>query len=171
MWVTYERVIIFGKHIMVEKYVVGDMRFYPCILLVENSPNALDWWSLPREWRRPDFSLVWDNVASGYGNWFIIFKWGNKKNNGPIEFIFIFIFYVTYRSCVYENCIVPMEGTLQNRTSRIVYTNVIRAKRVSNWYIPKKSLRVCTRARVHACSTSLGPVSYTHLTLPTILLV
>ena len=32
-----------GKRIMVEKYVVGDMRFYPCILLVENSPNALDW--------------------------------------------------------------------------------------------------------------------------------
>ena len=58
MWVTYERVIIFGKHIMVEKYVVGDMRFYPCILLVDNSPNALDWWSLPREWRRPVFLLV-----------------------------------------------------------------------------------------------------------------
>ena len=43
-------------------------------------------------------------------------------------------------------------------------TFFIRAKRVSNWYIPKKkSARVhaCTCARVHACSTSLGlSVSY-----------
>ena len=132
---------------MVEKYVLGDMRFYPCILLVDNSPNALDWWSLPREWHRPDFLLVWDNVASGYGNWFIIFNEDIRKIVAQYSSFFIFTFYVTYRSCVYENCIVPMEGTLQNRTSRIVYTNIIRAKRVSNWYIPKKK-----SARVHACT-------------------
>ena len=110
---------------MVEKYVLGDMRFYPCILLVDNSPNALDWWSLPREWRRPDFLFVWDNVASGYGNWFIIFNEDIRKIVAQYSSFFIFTFYVTYRSCVYENCIVPMEGTLQNRTSRIVYTNII----------------------------------------------
>ena len=33
---------------------------------------------------------------------------------------------------------------------------LIRAKRVSNWYIQKKSLRVCPCARVHGCSTNLG---------------
>ena len=33
---------------------------------------------------------------------------------------FIFIFDVTYRSCVYENSIVLIQGALQNRTSRIV---------------------------------------------------
>ena len=34
---------------------MGDMRFDRCILLADNSPDALDWSSLPREWRRPDF--------------------------------------------------------------------------------------------------------------------
>ena len=62
-----------SKHIVLDKYVVGDMRFYRFILLVDNSPNALDWRILPREGRWPDLFLVWDNVDSGYGNWFIIF--------------------------------------------------------------------------------------------------
>ena len=53
---------IFGKHIMVEPYI-GDTRFDRCILLAENSPDALDWPSLPRELRRPDFLPVRDNVA------------------------------------------------------------------------------------------------------------
>ena len=42
---------------MVEPYM-GDMRFDRCILLAKNSPDALDWSSFPREWRRPDFLLL-----------------------------------------------------------------------------------------------------------------
>ena len=62
----------FGNHIMVEQYM-GDMRFDRCILLAKNSPDALDWSSFPREWRRPDFLLLarlrqpclWLEIRSG----------------------------------------------------------------------------------------------------------
>ena len=57
---------------MAEPYM-GDMRFDRCILLAKNSPDALDWPSLPREWRKPDFLLhtrlrqrcLWLAIRSG----------------------------------------------------------------------------------------------------------
>ena len=67
-----------SKHIVLEKYVVGDMRFYRFILLVDNSPNALDWRILPREGRWPDlFCLrqrwLWLRELIHY------FLWGHEQ--------------------------------------------------------------------------------------------
>ena len=45
---------------------MGDMRFDRYILLADNSPGALDWPRLHREWRRLDSLPVQDNGASGW---------------------------------------------------------------------------------------------------------
>ena len=46
-----------SNNIVVEPNMV-DIRFDSCFLLAENFPDALDWPSLPREGRRPDFLLL-----------------------------------------------------------------------------------------------------------------
>ena len=48
IWVNMGRLLIFGKQNIVEPNM-RDRRFDRCILFAENSPDALDWPSLPRE--------------------------------------------------------------------------------------------------------------------------
>ena len=48
IWVNMGRLLIFGKQKIVEPNM-RDRRFDRCILFAENSPDALDWPSLPRE--------------------------------------------------------------------------------------------------------------------------